>query len=74
MRRFVSRVLAAVWSREHEREIDDDMASHLAEATDEYIAPGLSRDEAWRAAARDFWRDGPGEAAPPRGSNVHVAE
>jgi predicted permease len=37
-----------------DREIDDEIASHLEEATDEYVARGLSREEARLAAARDF--------------------
>jgi predicted permease len=37
-----------------ERDIDDEIASHLAEATDEYIRQGLSPEDAHRAARRSF--------------------
>jgi predicted permease len=37
-----------------DREIDDEITSHLAEATDEYIQQGLSPEEARRAAQRGF--------------------
>ena len=37
-----------------DREIDDEIASHLAEATEEYVQKGLSPDEARRAARRSF--------------------
>ena len=37
-----------------DREIDDEITSHLAEATDEYVQQGLSRDEARWAAQRSF--------------------
>jgi hypothetical protein len=37
-----------------DREIDDEIASHLAEATDEYMQQGLSPEEARRAAQRSF--------------------
>jgi predicted permease len=53
--RIVLRRLAALARfRHHEREIDDEIASHLAEATEDYIARGLSPEEARRAARRDF--------------------
>jgi predicted permease len=54
LRTFVSRLAAVVRSRQHDREIDDEIASHLEEATDEYVARGLSRENARLAAARDF--------------------
>jgi predicted permease len=54
LRTCVSRLVAVVRSRKHDREIDDEIASHLEEATDEYIARGLSRENARLAAARDF--------------------
>ncbi len=41
-------------SRQMDREIDDEIASHLAEATDDYVRRGLSREEARRAARRSF--------------------
>src|SRR5215216_45595 len=37
-----------------DREIDDEIASHLAEATEEYVRQGLSLEEARRAAQRSF--------------------
>jgi predicted permease len=54
LRTFVSRLAAVARSRKHDREIDDEIASHLEEATDEYVARGLSREDAQLAAARDF--------------------
>jgi len=38
LRTFVSRLVAVVRSRKHDREIDDEIGSHLEEATDEYAA------------------------------------
>jgi hypothetical protein len=37
-----------------DRDIDDEVASHLAEATDEYIQQGLSPEDAYYAARRSF--------------------
>jgi predicted permease len=37
-----------------DRELDDEIQSHLDEATDEYVAHGMSRDDARLAALRDF--------------------
>src|SRR6186997_3108215 len=37
-----------------DREIDDEITSHLAEATEEYVQRGLSPEEARRAARRSF--------------------
>ena len=54
LRTFVSRLVAVARSRQHDREIDDEIASHLEEATDEYVARGLSREDARLAATRDF--------------------
>src|SRR5258706_15173678 len=51
---FICRLAALTRSRQHDREIDDEIASHLEEATDEYVARGLSRQNARLAAARDF--------------------
>jgi predicted permease len=53
-RTFVSRLAAVMRSRKLDREIDDEIASHLEEAADEYIAGGLSPEDARFAAARDF--------------------
>jgi putative ABC transport system permease protein len=51
---FLLRLRALVRSRQLDREIDDEIASHLAEATDEYIRQGLSPEEARWAAQRSF--------------------
>jgi putative ABC transport system permease protein len=48
------RVRALFRGRQIDREIDDEIASHLAEATDEYVQQGLSYEEARRAAQRSF--------------------
>jgi predicted permease len=54
LRMLVSRLAALARWRTHEREIDDEIASHLEEAADEYVARGLAREDARLAAARDF--------------------
>ena len=54
LRIFLSRLWSLVRSRQMDREIDDEITSHLAEATDEYIEQGLSPEEARRAALRRF--------------------
>jgi putative ABC transport system permease protein len=54
LRTFVVRLRALLRSRQMDREIDDEIAGHLAEATDEYIRRGLSPEEARRAALRSF--------------------
>ena len=54
LRVFLFRLRALVRSRQMEREIDDEIASHLAEATEEYVRQGLSPEEARRAAQRSF--------------------
>ncbi|MGH9240235.1 MAG: ABC transporter permease, partial [Vicinamibacterales bacterium] len=54
LRILLSRLWSLVRSRQMDREIDDEITSHLAEATDEYIAQGLSPEEARRAALRRF--------------------
>jgi predicted permease len=40
--------------RQRDRELRAEIAGHLAEATEEYLRRGLTRDEAARAARRDF--------------------
>ena len=50
LRIFLCRLWALVRSRQMDREIDDEIASHLAEATDEYVRQGLSPEDARRAA------------------------
>ncbi len=51
---FLFRLSALVRSRQMDREIDDEITSHLAEATEEYVQQGLSPEEARRAAQRRF--------------------
>jgi len=54
MRAFFKRLRGMVRSGAGARELDAEIASHLAEATEEYLAQGLSRSEARLAAMRDF--------------------
>jgi len=54
LRILLSRLWSLVRSRQTDREIDDEITSHLAEATDAYIEQGLSPEEARRAALRSF--------------------
>jgi predicted permease len=54
LRIFLFRLRALVRSRQMDREIDDEITSHLAEATEEYVQQGLSPEEARRAAQRSF--------------------
>jgi predicted permease len=54
LRIFLFRVWALVRSRQMDREIDDEITSHLAEATEEYVQRGLSPEEARWAAQRSF--------------------
>jgi predicted permease len=54
LRTFWFRLRALVRSRQMDREIDDEIASHLAEATEEYVRQGLSPEDARRAARRHF--------------------
>ena len=54
LRIFLSRLSALVRSREMDREIDDEITSHLAEATEDYVQQGLSLEEARLAARRSF--------------------
>jgi predicted permease len=54
VRTFLFRLKALVRSRQLDREIDDEITSHLAEATEEYVRQGLSPEEARRAARRSF--------------------
>jgi putative ABC transport system permease protein len=48
------RLRALLVSRAHDRELADEIQSHLAEATDDYTRQGLSPEEARRAALRSF--------------------
>lgn len=54
VRASLSRLLALLRARQMDRDIDDEIASHLAEATDEYIQQGLSPENARCAARRSF--------------------
>ena len=54
LRIFLSRLGALGRSLQRERDIDDEISSHLAEATEEYIRQGLSPEEARLAARRSF--------------------
>ena len=54
LRVFLFRLRALVRSRSMDREIDDEITSHLAEATEEYVQQGLSPEEARSAAQRSF--------------------
>ena len=54
LRTFLFRLWALLRSRQMDRDIDDEIASHLAEATEECIRQGLSPDEARRVAQRRF--------------------
>src|SRR4029453_1965288 len=54
LRIFLFRLSALVRSRQMDRDIDDEITSHLAEATEEYVRQGLSPDGARRAAQRSF--------------------
>ena len=51
---FLSQLWALFRARQSDREIDEEIASHLAEAKDEYIQQGLSAEDAHRAALRSF--------------------
>ena len=53
-RAFLSRLRALLRSRQMNRDIDDEIASHLAEARDDYIQQGLSPEDAHWAALRSF--------------------
>jgi hypothetical protein len=54
LRILLFRLRALLRSRQLDRDLDDEIASHLAEATDEYLQRGLSPDDARRAARRSF--------------------
>ena len=54
LRIFLFRLGALVRARQMDREFDDEITSHLAEAAEEYVRQGLSPEEARRAARRSF--------------------
>jgi putative ABC transport system permease protein len=53
-RAFVARVAELFRSKHVERDLDDELHSHLDLLTDEHVRRGLNRDEARRAAHRDL--------------------
>ena len=57
LRPLLFRLGALVRARQRDRDIDDEITSHLAEATDEYVRQGLSPEDARRAARRSFLLD-----------------
>src|SRR5688572_8467870 len=54
LRVLVFRLRALFGVRQLDREIDDEITSHLAEATEDYVRQGLSLEEARLAARRRF--------------------
>ena len=54
LRILLFRLWALFRSRQMDGEIDDEITSHLAEATEEYVQQGLSPEEARWAARRSF--------------------
>ena len=54
LRVFVRRVWASLQSRRMDGDLRDEIASHLAEATDEYVRRGMSPEDARLAALRSF--------------------
>jgi predicted permease len=54
LRVFLLRLAALLRARQLDRDMNDEIASHLAEATDEYIRQGLSPEDARLAALRSF--------------------
>jgi hypothetical protein len=54
LRVVLSRLRAMAGSHRRDRELEDEIASHLAEAADDLERQGLSPDEARRAAGRRF--------------------
>jgi len=54
LRRLLMRMFALVRATQMDRDLHDEIATHLAEATDDYVANGLSPEEARRAALRSF--------------------
>src|SRR5688572_8582819 len=54
LRIFLSQLWALVRARQRDRDLDDEIASHLAEAAEDYERQGLSPEEARWAAQRSF--------------------
>ena len=59
LRHEARRLLASIRSRRMDDELRDEIASHLAEATEEYVRRGMSPEEARHAALRSFGRVAP---------------
>ena len=73
LRILLFRLWALVRSRQMDREIDDEIASHLAEATEEYVRQGLSPEEARSGRAAEFrWRSAD-QGGVSGGAVIHVA-
>ena len=73
LRIFLFRLRALFRSRQMDREIDDEITSHLAEATEEYVQKGLSPEEARRAARRSFGGVTADQGGVSGGAVIHVA-
>src|SRR5262245_5082180 len=54
VRRWLSKVVGLFRSRRFDRDLDDEIASHLEEARDDYLQQGLSPEAAESAARRAF--------------------
>ena len=54
LRPLVSRVRALVGRERLDRDLDDEIAGHLAEAADEFVRQGLSPQDAYLAARKTF--------------------
>ena len=54
LRDLVSRFRGLARRQQADRDIDDEIAAHLAEAVDDYVGQGLSLEDATRAARRSF--------------------
>src|SRR2546423_6842575 len=54
VRAFLRRVYALLHPRHIDRDLDEEIAAHLAEAEEEYVQQGLSPPHARLAALRDF--------------------
>ena len=54
MREVMSRILAMFRCRKLNGELDEELRTHLEMAAEEYQRRGLSADDAWRKALRDF--------------------
>lgn len=54
LRELLQRALATVGSRSRDRDLDDELASHLEAATADYVRQGLAQDDARRRARIDL--------------------